>query len=227
MGMKAIWVVPVLVSILILGVLGYVVQESNLSTDTEINFTPFTHPIIPALADDDDDGDDACSAGFTCVAGDDDETCPDGFECEAECDDDDSDDAPDCELKECEIDDTNDDTDDGICARPVGPVCETPPDPLEGNLIIFVNEDNIGICGIECTVQEIVGCNLGPVLDQGTTDGNGMLSLTIPSGLSTISIGCNLSAVGGFDVNINVPVTEPITEVDIPKDSFNSPCCPI
>jgi len=116
--MRAIWIVPIIASFALLGILGFMIQESKWSaSDTAYDFTPFTQPIIsPALADDDDE---MCSAGFMCIAGDDDEPCPDGFICEQECDDDDGDGAPDCELKECEIDGANDgdDTDDGICAR--------------------------------------------------------------------------------------------------------------
>jgi len=174
-----------------------------------------------AIADDDEDDeegdDDACSPDFTCIPSDDDEVCPAGFTCEEECDDGD-----DCELKECEV---NGD-DDGICTRPVGPTCEIPPDPGIGNLIIFVHEDNMGFCGIECTVREINGCTTSDVLASGATDGNGMLALTIPSGLSTISIRCDTIAVGGFFSSVTFPVTEPITFADIPHDSFSSSCCP-
>jgi len=192
-------------------------------------------PIAIAGDDEDDEegDDDACSPDFTCIRGDDEDVCPAGFTCEEECDDGD-----DCELKECEV---NGD-DDGICVRPVGPVCDPPEDPFDGNLRIFVNDGaGNGFCGIECEVWS--GQNGCPFSSSppfapfvtGTTDQLGNLSFDIPPEelhpkTDEVTVVCDLSGVGGlsgFWYFVDVPMTSiPNPPFDFNINDGTNMCCP-
>ena len=115
-------------------------------------------------------------------------------------------------------------------SNPKSKACEKNPNTEpSGNLIIFIHEDNIGISGIECAVHESTTfCpHQTPILDQGTTDENGVLSLTIPSGLSSVTVACILVESPFQDEFWFVDVTEPITKVDLAKgDGDGTGCCP-
>jgi len=243
MAMRALAITAILASVVLMsGILGFTIQEStsSLSSNTPDDFSITIKPILSLVLadsddddddarDDDDDDDDACSPDFTCIPGDDDGPCPDGFTCEEECDD------GDCELKECELDDANggDDADNGICAQREGPVCETPPDPLEGNLIIFVNGDGVGFCGIECTVFRGMdfcpgGQTFSTVIFEGTTDENGNLSFDIPEEeFPVVTVVCELAELGGLAghyYHVDVPTSTPFDFNTV--DGMNT-CCPI
>jgi len=69
-----------------------------------------------------DEDDEVCSPGFTCAPGDDEELCPEGKVCECVFDDDEFDvdcGLPDSEVRECEVDDSDDGDgfDDGVCLQ--------------------------------------------------------------------------------------------------------------
>jgi len=95
--------------------------------------------------------------------------------------------------------------------------------------MVFLHDAGIGIEGIECTLQEEIGrvCPYNdPIIDQGTTDENGMLSLNIPPGISEVTVLCDLSETGGEHEWYRVFVTEPLTELDFEKDGGTTTCDP-
>ncbi len=121
-------------------------------------------------------------------------------------------------------------------ANPRSKVCEKNPNTEPtGNLIIFVNGDDIGFSGIECEVfSGRNGCpfrSFGFVpFDQGTTDENGMLSFDIPEAeLPFVTVVCDLSEVeggrAGWWYQINVETY--MSPFDFNTADGTNMCCPI
>jgi len=118
-------------------------------------------------------------------------------------------------------------------ANPKSKVCEKNPNTEPpGNLIIFVNGDDIGFSGIECTVwkgmDSCPGGNIfSEVLFEGTTDQNGMLSFNIPQEeFPVVTVVCELAEVGGLAGQyyfVDVPTSTPF---DFDIDGGTNDCCP-
>jgi len=124
----------------------------------------------------------------------------------------------------------------GDCGAPPGPTCDPPEDPFDGNLRLFVNEDGMGFCGIQCEVWSgLNGCPFRSTgiepFDQGTTDQLGNLSFNIPDEeLDDVTVVCDLSEVGGVAgwwYFVDVPMTSiPNDPFDFNIDDGTNMCCP-